>query len=431
LFSSTVIDDASLTDTTRQVTGLSLNTVYYWRVRAQNAAGSSGYSEVWDFRTAAEVTNQYPVNAGWNMISIALAVPDGRTTVLYPTATTGAFSYVAGTGYVQRDTLTNGMGYWLKFGTNQTVGITGSILTSDTIGVQTGWNMIGSISSPVDTASIVSIPPGNLQSLYYGYSGGYSPAATIVPGMAYWLKANGPGQLIMTSSGSSGRPATAANEFDRFYSLAVTDSRGSRQILYLGSDVELLTGSYELPPPGPEGVFDVRFASQRMVEVYSEGAERSEHPIEIRSAEYPLTVAWDFRSVGGRVFRLRDGVTGTIIVPRLLSGRGELKVTDPAVHRLVLTVEPVTVPTEVTLLQNYPNPFNPSTVIRFGLPQKNHVRLELYNTLGQRVAKLVDELMDGGYHEVVFENPGLASGVYFYRLTTTNFTQTRRLVLVQ
>jgi len=89
------------------------------------------------------------------------------------------------------------------------------------------------------------------------------------------------------------------------------------------------------------------------------------------------------------------------------------------------------VPSKATLSDNFPNPFNPSTTIRYGLPDKAHVLLEVFNMLGQCVAVLVDQEQEAGWHEVLFEKPGLASGLYFYRLSATNHVQTRKLMLVR
>ena len=79
-------------------------------------------------------------------------------------------------------------------------------------------------------------------------------------------------------------------------------------------------------------------------------------------------------------------------------------------------------PTEFHLLQNYPNPFNPSTNIRYGLPSRSHVTLSVFNTLGQQVATLVEGEQEAGYHEAQFDDPGLASGVYLYRLKSRLWT---------
>jgi hypothetical protein len=83
------------------------------------------------------------------------------------------------------------------------------------------------------------------------------------------------------------------------------------------------------------------------------------------------------------------------------------------------------------LSQNYPNPFNPTTTIRYALPSRSHVTLNVFNTLGQIVRELVNGDMDSGYHEVRFDALGLASGVYFYRLQAGIFIQTKNLSILR
>jgi beta-1,2-mannobiose phosphorylase / 1,2-beta-oligomannan phosphorylase len=89
------------------------------------------------------------------------------------------------------------------------------------------------------------------------------------------------------------------------------------------------------------------------------------------------------------------------------------------------------VPASFFLSQNYPNPFNPSTTITFELPQTSHVNLSVYNTLGIKIATLVNEERSAGVHTVQFNGSGHASGVYYYRLRTGEFLQTMKLVLVK
>ena len=94
-------------------------------------------------------------------------------------------------------------------------------------------------------------------------------------------------------------------------------------------------------------------------------------------------------------------------------------------------VHPAALPLSFGLEQNYPNPFNPSTTIRYALPAKSYVTLFVFNTLGQQVATLVDDTQEAGYHEVRFDGVNLASGVYFYRLQTGGFVQTRKMLLLE
>ncbi|HEX7571848.1 MAG TPA: T9SS type A sorting domain-containing protein, partial [Bacteroidota bacterium] len=88
-------------------------------------------------------------------------------------------------------------------------------------------------------------------------------------------------------------------------------------------------------------------------------------------------------------------------------------------------------PVASELLQNYPNPFNPSTTIRYGLAGRTHVALTVFNTLGQRVATLVDEYQEAGYHDVRFDGGSLASGVYFYRLRAGTYEGTKKLIYIR
>jgi hypothetical protein len=81
--------------------------------------------------------------------------------------------------------------------------------------------------------------------------------------------------------------------------------------------------------------------------------------------------------------------------------------------------------------QNYPNPFNPSTMIKFSLPKNDHVVLNVYDVGGRLVGTILDKPMKAGDHTVHFEAKGFATGIYFYRLSTSAGVQTRKMVLLR
>ncbi|SHL06941.1 T9SS type A sorting domain-containing protein, partial [Rhodothermus profundi] len=98
---------------------------------------------------------------------------------------------------------------------------------------------------------------------------------------------------------------------------------------------------------------------------------------------------------------------------------------------LVAAEDEGAVPERFALYEAYPNPFRRQATIRFAVPRQVRVRLEVYDVLGRRVGVLVDEKLAPGLYAVRFEAQGLASGLYFYRLTAGSFVQQRKIILVK
>jgi hypothetical protein len=89
------------------------------------------------------------------------------------------------------------------------------------------------------------------------------------------------------------------------------------------------------------------------------------------------------------------------------------------------------VPAEFVLEQNYPNPFNPTTKLQYSVSKSSHVVLEVFNVVGQSVARLVDENLEAGTYHMTFDASTLSSGVYLYRLKAGDFVQTRKMVFMK
>jgi len=89
------------------------------------------------------------------------------------------------------------------------------------------------------------------------------------------------------------------------------------------------------------------------------------------------------------------------------------------------------VPKNYFLSQNYPNPFNPETIIQYELQKNEFVKLYILNSLGQKVATLVNEKQSFGTYEVTFDGTNLPSGIYFYKLETASYNETKKMILLK
>jgi hypothetical protein len=152
-----------------------------------------------------KVGRDIPIVGGWNMISVPLTVGDYQKSVLFPTAISSAFAYEG--SYIEKDTLDNGTGYWVKFSGAQTIEYTGYPRFSDTVNVSNGWNLIGALSEPLAVTDISSSPPGIITSNFFEYDRSYVVSDSLLCGKAYWVKVERDGQLILTQPEGSGLTA--------------------------------------------------------------------------------------------------------------------------------------------------------------------------------------------------------------------------------
>ncbi|MFH0734873.1 MAG: T9SS type A sorting domain-containing protein [bacterium] len=89
------------------------------------------------------------------------------------------------------------------------------------------------------------------------------------------------------------------------------------------------------------------------------------------------------------------------------------------------------IPKKFLLSQNYPNPFNPNTKFNYSIPAECFVNISIYNTLGEQVVEIFDGIQKAGTHELTFNASKLSSGIYFYRLSSGRFFQTKKMVLIK
>ncbi|NNG26500.1 MAG: T9SS type A sorting domain-containing protein, partial [Ignavibacteriaceae bacterium] len=83
------------------------------------------------------------------------------------------------------------------------------------------------------------------------------------------------------------------------------------------------------------------------------------------------------------------------------------------------------------LKQNYPNPFNPTTIISFSISNSEFTQLKVYNVLGNEVQTLINENKQAGNHQIEFSAENLSNGIYFYRLISGNFSETKKMILLK
>jgi hypothetical protein len=148
---------------------------------------------------------QVHVSRAWNLLSLPLSVANGNTAALFPGSASSAFMYRA--GYQTVDSLTTGIGYWLKFDSARAYVIPGIISSVETLTLQTGWNIIGAASQPVLVSGITTLTPGLSTSSFFEYRSGYFPADTLKPGKGYWVKSNIAG-MIRIAAGSAAAPSS-------------------------------------------------------------------------------------------------------------------------------------------------------------------------------------------------------------------------------
>lgn len=379
--------------------------------------------------------------SGWHMVAVPVTVSNYAKTAVYPTTSSAAFAYVPGTGYVARDTLKNGPGYFIKFDSVHTVTLAGGIREIDTAVVAANWNLVGSITDAIPLSNICLYPyPDNKLLSVFKYQNGYVSVDSITPGLGHWVKVSMAGLLVFRrdpwNCAAEGGGGIEVAEFDHF---TITDAEGKQQDVYVANserDPSLAQRDLSMPPALPDAEFDARFDGGEFVKTVAPDSGVVELVINVETEAYPVTVSWELNPENGIEYSVttegmgkqrgsdRLAKTGSVVMTTATAGK--FRMSAQATGRVASNL-----PTEYLLAQNYPNPFNPETRIHYELPQDGSVRLVVYDLLGREVATLVNEFKKVGRYDVTFAARNLASGVYFYRLQAGTFNDVKKLLLLR
>lgn len=388
-------------------------TVYCWNVITGTINPYSTYTNVYDFDAATSST-------GSLYLIIDLIT---NNEVRFVGTTTGGASWV-------------GAVFLTSAGARPRIYMSG---TGDTLLI----NYYGPIAGLTDTttAAIRNVryretSPGSLT-----ISGGVPTFTTIVPagtrkpefqgvlngGVAWVFYTSESGGntdlncMIGTNNGSSyGAPFTIGamperNEywFDAKHNMA---GSGGVDLIYYSDTIP------SVPPTNQSSKLLYTSATVTAPGVFAVSEQFSEHPPVTSVRGYLPSIIPYHDAIGdlGAIWVGLDGPDRKLFFDRL--------------HKLVNISNEYELPAGFYLKQNFPNPFNPVTKIEFAIPKNDFVTLKVYNVLGKEISTLVNEELNSGVYEIEFNANmlnGLSSGVYFYRIKTSSYIETKSMMLLK
>ena len=477
-FALPFISDTAVSGTSRPVSGLAPNTIYFWRVAGKNQFGAGAFSSpAFLFSTvdtaAVTGTVSFPVNpaqSDYRMVSVPGIVPGSVSDLTAGSGGEQIFDWRAFrmpdsgvlTELGPQDQIGIGEGIWLIRKNTLSIKKSAAMPGVQANGafpilIHSGWNIIADpFDVPVQWAAVRTLNSLVPADVIQGWSGSYAVDTVMEPLKGYYFFSNSPEltTLAIPYPLPSTQPPPANvlspvtwslqvafesadnNDADCRLGIAPAAMRGHDSLEIRKPPLAFAGGEVYFTRPETGGKY-ARFSTDYRPAV--NGSEEWDiqisrpngcngtlrfNGVDDIPANYSVILlapdnGWPTNLRSQREYRLQ--MTLTNLTVRVLVG-----VDSVVAHRITALV-----PDSYMLNQNYPNPFNPSTTIRYGLPQRSTVSLTVFNALGQRVRQLVNEEQEAGYHEVKFDGTGLASGVYFYRLRAGGFVETKKFLFLQ
>jgi hypothetical protein len=432
------------------------------------------------------ITISHTYDAGWNMVGLPLKLNYSfKDSVFNQASSIYLYEYSTNVGYSLVDRLNPGKGYWLgALSPTPSMITVVQIMDSVNIPLEPGFNIISlpyyvnnysiytmRISNGFTTVSFDSAVSLNWVSpVLYSYNntiGGYSSIDTLTPWNGYWFAAldsslqlvfEPPANLDSLSLFTQKLKTTVKN---RIYKTTIDSSWFVKLTLNTGKALDQLGGFgvascvkvgfnslYDLPhPPNPpsndyaylafphpewESVIGPNFSTD-----IKPIAQSSTWKFIVESSTYPIEaeITWDSSKVPSGII-MTDFGNKLVSIDMNKSGIYKFSLNEIDSMQITYTItgnsqQSIYLPLTYAMYQNFPNPFNPSTMISYDIPKQSYVKLVIYDVLGRRVKTLVDEVKSPGSYKILFDASGLSSGVYIYRITSGNFVQTKKLVLLK
>lgn len=393
----------------------------------------------------------YPKTVGyenhhrWSLIGLPVDATSEQIQTLMDGISSGSIYKYEGV-YQQVEKMEAGNGYWVKFSTDKLQEVTGLPFTELTLELQQGWNLVSGVGGELPVADIRDsnniIIPGTV----YSFEQSYSQSDTLRPGRGYWLKSSASGTVTLThpkllqttqsKAKNADTPLTKSLEEaeEKFNKVVISDGENQRT-LYFGSELpeSVSKESYSLPPLPPGDVFDARFKGGKKLVTKDE--------LYIKLSKLPgssLSIETNVQSLSRYSrFLIKEFGEGKLLSEYTIDANKRVELSHNETDAVYMAPADKgahaksEIPDKFDLKQNYPNPFNPATQIRYMVPERAEVTLEVFNILGKKVATLVDGIKQPGTYEVTFEGSGLASGVYIYRLKAGSYMASRKFILAK
>ncbi len=434
LFSSSTVNDSTLTDTTKSIGSLANGTKYYWRVRGtyvNDPYDKNAWSNIWDFTTIVAAPDKptlvYP-NKGSNNVSILLSLKwnkSSRTEKYHLTiASDSLFTSNVITDTTLIDTskifsnLINKTKYYWK-------------VRAKNVGGISDWSDIWNFTT------IVSLP--SKPRLVSPITNQINSARDLT---FRWNKINDVDKYVFQLSKESSFSTLVKND--------TTTSDTTKMITGLldGQKYYWRVGAMNLSGFGPlSDIWNLttmilapsnltlqRSALKEITLQWNDNSNNGDGFIIERKSNQQSSYAL-IDSVRGRTNlyidkKVDQGLTYYYRI-KLYTNYAQSNYSNEANLFLVGVETDSNIPTVYSLNQNYPNPFNPTTKIKYGLPETAFTKVTIYDVLGKEVKTLVHSEMAAGYHEVEFNASNLSSGIYFYRIQANKFTDIKKMLLIK